>query len=61
MLITIMKMINVFLHDNRNKKVLPFGKRSKKGGMHPRLKALIRNLLINLSGEIFCNHFFVVN
>ena len=24
MLITIMKMIKVFLHDNRNKKVLPF-------------------------------------
>ena len=57
MIITIIRMINLFLHANANrkKKVLPFGKRCKNNGVHSRLKASIRNLLAEISGKIFLN------
>ena len=55
MIITINRMINVFLHANANhkKKVLPFGKRCKNNGNYSRLKASIRNLLAQISGNFF--------
>jgi hypothetical protein len=52
MILSIIKIINIFVKSNSTRAIISWSKRCKKGGMFPKLKNIIRDLLEKISGNI---------